>query len=479
MDIRGKAIVIAGAVLLAGSWILLPPCSAAGQPAADAVAPGPGYSLVGTVKPRNAKQIVSSNWSVGAETMDRDFTIYAHWKAYLGPLGAKGARVQSGWAKTEKELGKYDWAWLDAIIPDMVEQGVRPWVCLCYGNPLYPDGGGTGLGGGLPKSPEALAAWDKYVAAVVDRYGKNVDLWEIWNEPAGSAEKYADLVIRSAKVIRQVQPNARIIAAAWGKVKAILDRLRERDALRLVNEFTYHPYTYNPDHTYARQAPELRKLLASYAGHLTLRQGENGAPSRPGSYGAIAKYDWNEEKQAKWALRRLLGDLGHDIPSSYFSICDMQYPNRRNTKGLLAINDDKTVHHPKQAYYAVQRITAIFDNTVHRIPDFSGTVAHALKESSFSLFGYHTDGGAKIATLWRNDHSPGERPEVERVTVTLPGMQFSHPVWVDLLSGKVYQIAPSLAIAQNGATEFREVPAYDSVVLIAEQSAIPFSPTAK
>jgi hypothetical protein len=146
----------------------------AGPPAADApsagLVPGKGYEFVGTVTPRHARQIAASTWSVGAETMDRDFTIYANWKTYLGPLGAKAARVQSGWAKTEKAMGQYDWAWLDEIIPDMNAQGVRPWVCLCYGNPIYEGGGGTGLGGGLPKSDAALAAWEKYVAAIVERY---------------------------------------------------------------------------------------------------------------------------------------------------------------------------------------------------------------------------------------------------------------------------------------------------------------------
>jgi hypothetical protein len=451
------------------------------EPSASATAsvdPGSQYQLVGTVQPRSAREIAGSTWSVGAETMDRDFTVYANWKSYLGPLGAKAARLQSGWAKTEKEAGKYDWAWLDEIIPDMVAQGVKPWVCLCYGNPIYEGGGGTGLGGGLPKSAVAQAAWDKYVAAIVQRYGKYVDQWEIWNEPAGDLQVYAELVVRSAKIIREIQPNAHIIVAAWGKVTPILDYLKEHDGLKLVNEFTDHPYTYNPDQTYERRVPELRKLLASYASHLTLRQGENGAPSQGGSFGAIAKYDWTEEKQAKWAMRRLLGDLGHDIPSSYFSICDMQYPSRRNFKGLLAINDDKTVHHAKHAYYAVQRIMSIFDNTVHRIPDFAGTV-NGGPGNRYALFAYRTDSGAKLATLWRSSHRPGERAEVERLTATLPGLQFSQPLWVDLLSGKAYRIAPSLVTAKDGGTEFRELPVYDSVVLIVEQNAIRLSPVAK
>jgi hypothetical protein len=394
--------------------------------------------------------------------MDRDFTVYANWKKYLGPLGAKSARVQSGWAKTEKEKGKYDWAWMDEIIPDMVAQGVRPWVCLCYGNLIYEGGGGTGLGGGLPSSEVAHDAWNRYVAAVVERYGKHVNEWEIWNEPAGPLEKYAELVVRTAKIIRRIQPKAHIIAAAWKDTKVILEYLKQHDALNLVNEFTYHPYRYNPDETYRSTAPTLRALLVSYASHLTLRQGENGAPSEPGSFGAIAKYDWTEEKQAKWALRRLLGDLGNDIPSSYFSICDMQYPDRRNFKGLLAINDDKTVNHPKLAYFAVQRIMAVFDGDVQRVRDFAGKV-EATSTNTFSVFAYRNKTGANIVTLWRDSHKPGEQPSPEPVTVMLPGLKFTEPVYVDMLTGKVYALPAS----------FTQIPVYDSPVLVAEKGALP------
>ena len=68
----------------------------------------PGLKEIGRLAVRDAKDIKSSKWSVGCETMDRD---YADWNAYkhlLEPLGAKHGRLFSGWAKTEQEKGKYD-----------------------------------------------------------------------------------------------------------------------------------------------------------------------------------------------------------------------------------------------------------------------------------------------------------------------------------------------------------------------------------
>ena len=464
---------------------------------ADA-APGDGYTRIGRIAPRHARDVKSSNWAVGAETMGRDYTIYKNWRKYLGPLGVKKARIQSGWAKTEKVKGECDWAWLDEIILDMVDQGVEPWVCLCYGNPIYEGGGGTGLGGGFPASPEAVAAWDAFVGAFVDRYKEHVHLWEIWNEPHGgskkNAEKYARFAVRTAEIIRKRQPDAKLIYAAGGAfdvkfVKNLLTWMRDKGKLSLVNEITYHPYAYNPDSSYKR-VEELRRVVRSFSDSITLRQGENGVPSKAGSFGAVSKYDWNERRQAKWATRRLLADLGRDIPSSYFAICDMAYlvpkgsrkdadwrqdPDKLeiliNSKGLLAANPDKTVDHVKEAYYAVQNIAALFDDTLTRIEDFDATVTGGSEKSTYSIFGYRADGGEPVVTLWRDSDPPGKRPEMEDVSVRIPGT-FTDPVWIDLVSGEVYDIDDSLWKQEGDSCVFTRVPVHDAVVVIAERGAV-------
>ena len=439
-----------------------------------------GFPLrcLGKITPRHAKQIAASNWSVGAETMDRDFTVYKHWREHLGPLGVKKARIQAGWAKTEKQAGHYDWTWLDEIIPDMVDQGVEPWVCLCYGNPIYPGGGGTGLGGDLPSTPEALAAWDRFVAAFVDRYKAHVDEWEVWNEPrtgrGQGAIRYARFVARTAETVRACQPEARVIFAAGGAfdiafVEQVLAWLRDQNQLGLVDEVAYHPYAPNPDTSYAA-VERLRQVVLSFSPKIGLRQGENGCPSQPGSFGALAKHAWTESAQAKWALRRLLGDLGRDIPSSYFSICDMHYPDRLNSKGLLATNPDKTVRHRKPAYRAVQHVTAVFDGSVERIKDFEWTISGAGAGSRFSAFAYRAPGGT-IVTLWRSSDEPDKRPEIEYVALAIRRGGFREPVWVDMLSGEVYDLGDRGKRHGEGFV-FERLPVYDSVVLIADRKAI-------
>jgi hypothetical protein len=449
--------------------------------------PGEGYRLVGKVRPRHAREIAASNWSVGAETMDRDFTIYKNWKEFLGPLGVKSARIQSGWAKTEKQPGKYDWAWLDEIVNDMVAQGVMPWVCICYGNTIYPDGGGPNLGDGWPRGEEALAAWDRYVAALVKRYRAHVREWEIWNEPGlyktddlENARDYADFLIRTAKVVRKQQADAKIVGLSLPALPGIplpyaetaLKEIKDQQEQKLLDEITYHPYSANPDASYP-EVEKLRALAEACSPHIRIRQGENGAPSKPDGFGAIARLPWDEYSQAKWALRRLLGDLGRDIPSSYFTICDIVYPEKTNYKGLLAINTDKTVHHTKQAYYAVQHLTSIFDNHVTRIPDFQSRVEYSPEKAEYAIFGYRTDRGAPITALWRSDRPPFDQVASQPVRVVLPGMKFTVPVFVDLVSGEVYEIDKSRFSQKGDVAEFRQLPIADAPVLVAERDAIP------
>ena len=58
---------------------------------------------VGTLAPRSVKDIRSSNWTLGCETLDRDFANFDEYKRFLAPLGIKTIRLQAGWAKCEKE----------------------------------------------------------------------------------------------------------------------------------------------------------------------------------------------------------------------------------------------------------------------------------------------------------------------------------------------------------------------------------------
>ncbi len=123
---------------------------------------------------------------LGFEKLDRD--VFDPTKAYpfLPGTGVSWIRLQSGWQRTEREKGVYDFAWLDAIVDSLLALGLRPWMCLCYGNALYGSGAEKVFGAvGVPPvfTEEQRRAWSAYVTATVAHFRGRVDVWEVWNEP--------------------------------------------------------------------------------------------------------------------------------------------------------------------------------------------------------------------------------------------------------------------------------------------------------
>jgi hypothetical protein len=150
----------------------------------------------------------------------------------------------------------------------------------------------------------------------------------------------------------------------------------------------------------------------------------------------------------------------------------MRYPDRINFKGLLAINADKTVHHQKLAYRTVQHITALFDNSVQREKEFHTRLDGTSEESQFAVFGYRGLEGGTIVTLWRSDDTPGKNPELESVKLSIEDHVFERPVWIDLLTGRVYEMSTNLWATSDRNTVFSRLAVYDSAVVIAERKEV-------
>jgi len=443
--------------------------------------------MIGHVRPRSASAIASSSWSVGGETLDRDFADYQQYKKYLGPLGAKSIRLQAGWAKCEKAKGVYDFAWLDAVVDDAISQGVQPWLQTSYGNPIYPGGGSTELGGGIPNSPEALAAWDLWVRALVEHFKARVTTWEIWNEPdlknANTPEAYTALFIRTAETIRAQQPKAEIFALAIaGNMKfaqAFLEQVKAANKQSLITAVTVHGYPSNPDDI--GSVVRMEKLVADLGLSIQVRQGETGAPSTAGTAGALSSQTWTEMSQAKYDLRRMLAHHAHGVPYSHFTLCDMVYRTdkgtRMNTKGLLEARMDKTVVRAKPSYFALQNVFTIFDDSLVRVPPDVG-LATDTDKPVVNLYS-QKETNRSLLVVWMGGHMPAEINEPHSVDLPAIPIAFTDPVYVDLLSGAVYDLQKDRWAKSDHDVSFRQIPVYDAPVLIAERTLIPLTPIAK
>jgi len=184
--------------------------------------------------------------------LDRGYADYQAYKAHLGPLGVKRTRFQAGWATCEKAQGVYEFEWLDHIVDDAISQGVQPWLELSYGNPIYENGGTRFLAGGIPLGEPAQQAWDAWVKALVLHFKDRVHEWAVWNEPDISRyfklDDYADFYLRTARVVRSVQPDAYLVGMnianakrAWF-VHGVLSELKAADALDMINAVSFHAY---------------------------------------------------------------------------------------------------------------------------------------------------------------------------------------------------------------------------------------------
>lgn len=423
-----------------------------------------GLEPAGQLETRPAKAIRSNMWSVGCETLDRDYADWNQYKNLLGDLGATRGRLFSGWAKTEQEKGKYDFTWLDPQVHEMAAMGIKPWICISYGNPVW--GSDFRLGMKVRQvtdDPEAFAAWIRYVKALVARYKDVVDEWEIWNEPFGQRVEYAKMVYETAKAVHEMQPEATCIVTAisWNKNPAkndymtVLEKLKKENALGLVKRWVYHPYTPVPESCYP-QAMELRQLVKSYSPDYDIFQGEAGCPSQLEYAHAMHSIEWTEYSQAKWDLRRAIGDYVRGIPSNCFTFIDLQYTFMLQSYGLVRANTLKQPIYRRPSYFAMQNVYSYFDEDVHPISVETRTVNG--KEMTVAKFERQS---SPVWVVWFSGERPNDKLEYECANLEFLGKLRGY-VWVDLMRGKIGKL-PSV----------RHVPVWDSPVLIAPNNQVP------
>ena len=450
-----------------------------------------GLKEIGRLQTRTSDQIKSSSkWSVGCETMDRDYAEWDNFKQLLPLTGVKHARFFSGWAKTEQEKGKYDFSWLDPQIRECAAMGVKPWVCISYGNPVW--GSDFRLGMRVKQVtdvPEAFEAWLRYTKELVGRYKDVVDEWEVWNEPFNQAKEYAEMFYRTAKVIREVQPTAKIYCTAISMnkdmeksdYKVVLEKLKAENALDLGSYFIYHPYSPLPEATYSEdgkgqfgwtKALALRKLVKGYSPKFDIMQGEVGCPAQLEFAHAMNSIEWTEYSQAKWDLRRAIGDAARNIPSSSFTFIDLQYTFMLQSYGFVRSNTLKEFVYRRPKFYAMRNVYTLFDDDTHAVgveggipavierrADPRDDVKRTLTCARFERL------GQRLWLYWYDDQQPSNRLEFDRVTLTVPG-EIRYPHWVDMITGRVCAFDEKNIVRGKGRTVITDVPMWDSPVLI-------------
>lgn len=417
-------------------------------------------------------------WSVGCETLDRDFADFDKFKDYFVELGIGYARLQSGWAKTEKEKGKYDFAWLDHIVDGLIERGVKPWMCLCYSNPIYNEGS-VNLGSAIFTDKETVKAWNKYVEAVAKRYKGKVTMYEVWNEPKftpANVEPCANLYINTAESIRKHDKNVPI--AAFGLhglpkstdwVRQVFESVKAKGKAHLLDKLTYHTYFPCPESSVA-PVKELEETVKAIAPQIQLLQGESGCPSQLEYGHAMHSREWTEYSQVKWNLRHMLTDFSMGIPSSVFTMVDLQYKNYMlQSFGQLRCDLAGAVRYKRPSFYGVRNLASIITKDFQPSDDF--TISYS-GEERISAVGLSKDGKTVGVFVWFSDEEPNSCLERKEVSISIDGIDLANTVYVDPVLGKVYDLKNCLYAGDRtkGHTRYHGLPLWDCPVLIINQS---------
>ena len=428
----------------------------------------PKLTYLGKLKTKKSTEISSSRLGVGFETLDRDMWDPNQAWPVLDDLGVKWARLQTGWAKTEKEPGVYDFAWLDDLVNKLIERGVTPWLSFSYGNRLYTENANeTGVGFPPLHTPRERQAWQNYVRELVIHFRDRVTHYEVWNEPdlasfwksMPKASEYVDLVRLTVAPLREQQPEAKIIggAIAWGmtpwSIKFLEDCL-ECGLHEFVDIITYHGYKSVPERHSTQEFPAFKHLLKKYKPSLISWQGEAGmqshVPDAAKGVGALSRMKSSESIQARMLLRRFLLELGNGCAmSSYFHMADFaHYAAFKQTfhYGLLRLEDGS----PKPAYYAMQSLATLLADPLE--------VANGRTSCHMSILSDSEDPRATKVATWQVNFVHGDVPihawwlpisveddaVVQKMEMTYwmeKGLRLENPVIIDPVTQEVYSVS--------------------------------------
>lgn len=431
---------------------------------------------LGTLAVDPAAATKGSCWMLGCETLDRDFADFQQYKEYLPALGIPLIRLQAGWAKTEKAQGEYDFAWLDRIVDDAAALGLKCLLETDYGNPIYEGGGGADLAGGFPTSETALAAWDAWVEQLVLHFRDRVRDWAMWNEPdikqGVIPQDVARFNVRTAAIIRRHQPDARIagLSLAFPDTNWFywcLKTLQELGAEEWFDTYIYHGYKYNPDDA-SEDGLRLIALMKRMGVRPRLFQGENGCPSEPTEKFALSDYPWTELSQAKWDLRRYVGDFCTGVRSSVFTICDFNHIGRQiNRKGLLLADENHRVIRPKLAYWAIRNMTTLFNDGLTLLP---GACAARADNRMHAFAMERNSDHARQVVYWDRSAIPAEGGLNGRTDLLVKGFRLERPVLVEPISGAIYDFPADQIRTCGEHALYLDVPCGDSPLVLADRA---------
>lgn len=463
----------------------------------------------GKIEYKKSKDISFSRLGIGFEKLDRG--VFDPNKAYdkVAALGVKKIRIQSGWMRTEKEEGVYDFAWLDLIVDNLIARGLEPWICLCYGNPIYTDLAKPVFGAvGCPPiaTEKERNAWVRYVEATVKHFCGRVGLYEVWNEPdlayswrhseneefndavqLQNAVEYGNFASATAQAVKRADSDAKVIGFAIANPRNLnyVSHAMSTGLYKYIDFVSSHMYSCR-DNDRPDFIENLTNLVQSYNPHIRLIQGEGGAQSRSDGNGAMKGYAWTREKQRKYLLRTLICDLWMGVEfTSYFSTMDMieALRGRIGDKasyldygyfGVLGAEFDENgistgEYEEKPSYYALSTLASFFfgnvkaDKMIYKLCQLASRRVGGCDcaEPTLRFYPFTLGDGSRALCYWNGTEILTTTYE-GTVSLEIFGEKTEDLRIVDLRDGTLYRL-PDTMVEElgNGGVRLKNIPVTD------------------
>ena len=385
-----------------------------------------------------------------------------HWES-----GFKWARVgyhddPINWHHVERERGVLEVDPVaDAAVTELATNGVNVILCLNFGNRLYTGADQPWVFRAFPEfdssrpkpptTPEALAAWDRYVEFMVKKYERRVYAFEVWNEfmnfywgDKPNADDYLRLARRTIALIRRLAPQARISCGAtgmfddfytWDEAKRE-EKIEDDVALKCVRELAplvdmmgIHPfYNLNPGDlaAYELNLTAWRKWLGEcgFKGELVASEWAIKAqyPSPAPEDDELiwcAKSNHSDIAKAKLSLGAAAVNAAQGVPSTY---CEF-YQSFYSVTDLSLFRIGFTAEPyapiaPEPAYYALRNLATAMD-ALKVAPGAEGIVVESAPKKLFK--GAFADGAGRAAVVWREvEGEVSDERDAVAVKLTLP-----------------------------------------------------------
>ncbi|MGF1639293.1 MAG: hypothetical protein ACFCUU_19605 [Cyclobacteriaceae bacterium] len=90
-----------------------------------------------------------------------------------------------------------------------------------------------------------------------------------------------------------------------------------------------------------------------------------------------------------------------------------------------------------------------------------------------AVYGYrHKESKLQVFTIWKNECIPNNSTEKQNCNFTFTNANFQDPVYVDVITGEVFEIPANKWKKEGPKYSFTDIPVYDGPILIADKSLI-------